>query len=178
METTTPRVPVFTLIGGLLAFAAIVGGAVTLSTYGCGASVGAVAALEPVEVVTGWFDEGILEDGKNKLVPSVTLKLRNKTNEELKSIQINAIFRFVGDTVTLGDYYGWAVPRNPVLAGGSETQPLVMRSKVGYTGTQPRMQMLQNKEFIDAKVEIFLKQGSKVWAKLAEYPIQRQLLTK
>ena len=118
METTTPRVPVFTLIGGLLAFAAIVGGAVTLSTYGCGASVGAVAALEPVEVVTGWFDEGILEDGKNKLVPSVTLKLRNKTNEELKSIQINAIFRFVGDTVTLGDYYGWAVPRNPVLAGG------------------------------------------------------------
>ena len=80
--------------------------------------------------------------------------------------------------MTLGDYYGWAVPRNPVLAGGSETQPLVMRSKVGYTGTQPRMQMLQNKEFIDAKVEIFLKQGSKVWAKLAEYPIQRQLLTK
>ena len=53
-----------------------------------------------------------------------------------------------------------------------------MRSTLGYTGTQPRMQMLQNKEFVDAKVEIFLKQGSKVWAKLAEYPIQRQLLTK
>jgi hypothetical protein len=39
------------------------------------------------------------------------------------------------------------------------------------------MQMLQNREFIDAKVEIYLKQGSRVWAKLAEYPIQRQLLT-
>ena len=33
------------------------------------------------------------------------------------------------------------------------------------------MQMLQNKEFVDAKVEIFLKQGSTVWAKLAEFPI-------
>ena len=43
---------------------------------------------------------------------------------------------------------------------------------------QPRMQMLQNKEFVDAKVEIFLKQGSKVWAKLAEFPIERQLLTR
>ena len=52
-----------------------------------------------------------------------------------------------------------------------------MRSALGYTGEQPRMQMLQNKEFVDAKVEIYLKQGSKVWAKLAEYPIQRQLLT-
>jgi hypothetical protein len=40
------------------------------------------------------------------------------------------------------------------------------------------MQMLQNKEFVDAKVEIYLKQGSKVLAKLAEYPIQRQLLTR
>jgi hypothetical protein len=40
------------------------------------------------------------------------------------------------------------------------------------------MQMLQNREFIDAKVEIYLKKGSKVWAKLAEYPIQRQLITK
>jgi hypothetical protein len=37
--------------------------------------------------------------------------------------------------------------------------------------------MLQNKEFVDAKVEIFLKQGSMVWAKLAEFPIERQLLT-
>ena len=52
-----------------------------------------------------------------------------------------------------------------------------MRSTLGYTGTQPRMQMLQNKEFVDARVEIFLKQGSKVWAKLAEFPIDRQLLT-
>jgi hypothetical protein len=52
-----------------------------------------------------------------------------------------------------------------------------MRSTLGYTGEQPRMQMLQNREFIDTKVEIYLKQGSRVWAKLAEYPIQRQLLT-
>ncbi|MFA5911735.1 MAG: hypothetical protein WC815_23395 [Vicinamibacterales bacterium] len=178
METKTPRVPVLTLIGGLLAFAAIVAGVVTLSSYGCGASVDAVAALEPVDVVTGWFDDGIIEGGKNKLVPSVTLKLRNKTTEELKSIQINAIFRRVGEKEMWGEYYGWAVPREPVLAGGAETGALVMHSTLGYTGTQPRMQMLQNKEFMDAKVEIFLKQGSKVWAKLAEYPIQRQLLTR
>jgi hypothetical protein len=37
--------------------------------------------------------------------------------------------------------------------------------------------MLQNREFVDAKVEIFLRQGSQVWAKLAEFPIERKLLT-
>jgi hypothetical protein len=178
MDTTTPRVPLVTIVGGLLTFAAIVFGAVTLSSKGCGPSLDAVAALEPVDVVTGWFDEGILEDGKNKLVPSVSLKLRNRSGEELKSIQVNAIFKRVGEQEMWGEYYGWAIPRDPVLAAGAETGPLVMRSALGYTGTQPRMQMLQNKEFIDAKVEIFLKQGSQVWAKLAEYPIQRQLLTR
>lgn len=149
---------------------------VVLSTS-CGASVDAVAALEPVDVVTGWFDDGIVEGGKNKLVPSVTMKLRNKSGQPVRSIQINAIFRRVGEQEMWGEYFGWAVPREP-LPAGSATSTLVMRSTLGYTGTQPRMQMLQNQEFVDAKVEIYLKQGSKVWAKLAEYPIQRQLLTR
>jgi hypothetical protein len=148
-----------------------------LLSISCGASVEAVAALEPLDVVTGWFDDGIVEGGKNKLVPSVTLKLRNKTDEPIRSIQINAIFRRVGEQEMWGEYFGWAIPREPVLGPGATTNTLVMRSALGYTGEQPRMQMLQNREFIDAKVEIYLKQGSKVWAKLAEYPIQRQLLT-
>ena len=165
--------PLLTRTSGLVLVAVL-----ALFASNCGSSVEAVSALEPVDVVTGWFDDGIVEGQKNKLVPSVTLKLRNKSDESLKSIQINAIFRRVGEQEMWGEYFGWAIPRNPELAAGAETQSLVMRSTLGYTGTQPRMQMLQNKEFVDAKVEIFLKQGSKVWAKLAEYPIQRQLLTK
>ena len=149
-----------------------------LFTLGCGASLDAVAALEPIDVVTGWYDDGIIEGGKNKLVPSVTLKLRNKSDRPLKSIQINAIFRRVGEQEMWGEYFGWAVPRDPALAPGAITNTLVMRSTLGYTGDQPRMQMLQNSQFVDAKVEIYLKQGSKVLAKLAEYPIQRQLITR
>ncbi|MEY4095821.1 MAG: hypothetical protein RLZZ53_3020 [Acidobacteriota bacterium] len=150
----------------------------TLISISCGSSTDAVAALEPLDVVTGWYDDGIIQGGKNKLVPSVTMKLRNKTDQPIRSIQINAIFRRVGEQEMWGEYFGWAIPREPELPAGSETKPLVMRSTLGYTGDQPRMQMLQNREFIDAKVEIYLKRGSKVWAKLAEYPIQRQLITR
>ena len=149
-----------------------------LLTISCGASVDAVASLEPLDVVTGWYDDGIVEGGKNKLVPSVTLKLKNKGDQPLKSVQINAIFRRVGEKEMWGEYFGWAVPREPVLEPGATTKPLVMRSTLGYTGDQPRMQMLQNSQFVDAKVEIYLKQGSKTLAKLAEYPIQRQLITR
>lgn len=149
-----------------------------LFTAGCGSSADAVAALEPIDVVTGWFDDGIIEGGKNKLVPSVSMKLRNKSSGQLKSIQINAIFKRVNEQEMWGEYFGWAIKREQPLAPSATTGPMVMRSTLGYTGTQPRMQMLQNKEFVDAKVEIFLKSGSKVWAKLAEFPIDRQLLTR
>jgi hypothetical protein len=37
--------------------------------------------------------------------------------------------------------------------------------------------MLQNSQFVDARVEIFGKQGSRTWVKLGEYPIDRKLLT-
>lgn len=158
------------------AFSAIIFAVVFIA--GCGASVDAVASLEPIDVVTGWYDDGIIQGGKNKLVPSVSMKLRNKSGQELKSIQINAIFRRVGEKEMWGEYFGWAIPRTEPLAAGAETKLMVMHSTLGYTGDQPRMQMLQNREFVDAKVEIYLKQGSKVLAKLAEYPIQRQLLTR
>ncbi len=143
---------------------------------GCSSRIDPVAALEPVDVITGWFDAGIVE-GKNKLVPSVSLKLRNKADRPVRSIQINAIFRRVGESEMWGEHYGWAVQRDE-LAPGAETAELVMQSALGYTGEQPRLQILQNSQFIDAKVEIFVKRGSQVWAKLAEYPIQRQLLTR
>jgi hypothetical protein len=151
--------------------------AVLAAAGACRKAIDPVASLEPVDVVTGWFDAGIVEGGKNKLVPSVSLKLRNKTGESVRSIQINAIFRRVGEAEMWGEHFGWAVPREG-LAPGEVTQEMVLQSALGYTSDTPRLLMLQNSQFVDAKVELFLKQGSQVWAKLAEYPIQRQLLTR
>jgi hypothetical protein len=154
---------------------ALAGGAALAAS--CRASVDPVTQLEPVNVVTGWYDEGIVEGGRNKLVPAITLRFRNKTGAPVRSIQVNAVFRRVGEQEMWGEWFGWAVPRNP-LAAGAETPDLLLKSTLGYTGIQPRMQMLQNKEFVDAKVDIFLRSGSRTWSKLGEYPIQRQLMTR
>jgi hypothetical protein len=151
-------------------------GLVTVVSAGCNRGVDPTTALEATDVITGWYDAGIVEGNLNKLVPSISLKLRNKSSEPVRSVQINAIFKRVNEAEMWGEHFGWAVQGEP-LPPGASTKDLVLRSGLGYTGQQPRLQMLQNKEFVDAKVEIFLKQGSRVWAKLAEFPIERQLLT-
>jgi hypothetical protein len=143
---------------------------------GCTRNIELVKALDVTDVHTGWYDAGLQPDGKNKLVPSVSLKLRNVWNEPVKGVHINAVFRRVNEQEAWGEHFVRAIGPdglNPGETGG----PLVLRSNLGYTGTESRMQMLQHREFVDAKVEIFGKQGSQTWVKLGEYTIDRQLLT-
>ncbi len=133
--------------------------------------------LQIVNVKTGWYDTGIVEGGINKLVPSVSLEFRNVSDREIASVQINAVFRRVGEPETWGDHFVRAIDGSGLQAG-STTPPLVLRSTFGYTGSQARVQMLENKEFVDAKVEIFGRHGRRNWAKMGEYQIDRQLLTR
>ena len=132
--------------------------------------------LQITEVRTGWYDAGIMEDGKNKLVPSATFKLKNVSPEDIASVQVNAVFRRVGEGESWGEHFINAIDRNGLPAGATGN-PVVVRSPLGYTGTQPRVQMLENKEFVDAKVEVYGKHGSRAWVKMGEYQIDRQLLT-
>jgi hypothetical protein len=36
--------------------------------------------------------------------------------------------------------------------------------------------MLQNREFVDAKVDVFGKHGSRTWVKMGEFQVDRQLV--
>jgi hypothetical protein len=148
-----------------------------LAASGCSRNVDVEQALDVVDVHTGWYDAGIQPDGKNKLVPSVSLKLQNVSQEPVSGVQLNAIFRRVNEQEAWGEHFVRAIDREDPLAPGATGGDIVLRSSLGYTGTQPRLQMLQNKEFIDAKVEVYAKQGSQTWKKVGEYQIDRQLLT-
>ena len=143
---------------------------------GCRRNVEVEKVLQVVEVRTGWYDAGLVEGGKNKLVPSTSLRLQNVSGEPISSVQLNAIFRRQGEQAAWGEHYVKAIGQEDLPPGG-KTREIVLRSNLGYTGTQPRLQMLQNREFVDAKVEIYGKHGPRTWAKLGEYPIDRQLLT-
>jgi hypothetical protein len=147
----------------------------SLAAAGCEDGVDVQEALVVTDVVTGWFDAGI-QDGKNKLVPSISFRVRNQSASTVRSVQLNAVFRIVGDQEELGASLVRGIDSNG-LAGGQATEAFVLRSALGYTGEQPRADMLQHGQFQDAQVEVFAKHGSRQWVKLGQYPITRQLLT-
>lgn len=129
-----------------------------------------------VDVHTGWYDAGVQDNGSNKLVPSISLGLRNVSDRDIASVQVNAVFRRVGEQEAWGEHFINAIDSGGLPAGAT-TPPIVLRSTLGYTGTDPRLQMLQNKEFVDAKVEVYGKHRSRMWVKMGEFQIDRQLLT-
>ena len=74
-------------------------------------------------------------------------------------MQINAVFKRDGETRTgARTSCAASAPTAWPRATGDE---LVLRSSSAIPGRQSRAQMLQNKEFVDAKVEIFGKHGSR-----------------
>jgi len=145
----------------------------------CSESVDLPQVLQVTDITTGWYDAGIVQDvegAKNKLVPSISFRLKNAHARGIASVQINSVFRLVGDEEELGS--AWVRGIDPKgLPPGESTEPLVLRAPLGYTSLQPRAQMLQNREFVDARVEVFAKHGSAQWVKVADVQIERQLLT-
>jgi hypothetical protein len=146
-----------------------------LASTACGPAPDVGKAVQIADVTTGWFDAGIT-NGQNKLVPSVTFKLKNVSNEPVTVLQANVLFHRVNSAEEWGDGF-LKVTGTEGLAPGATTDPLVVKSPLGYTSDAPRADMLKNAQFVDAKVRILAKSGSGNWTPLGEYPIERRLLT-
>ncbi len=151
--------------------------ALVVAAAGCSPNVDLAQALQITVVDTGWFDAGIV-NGQNKLVPSITFKVKNVSDQKLVSLQINALFR----RVTEKDEWGanlLSVAGSSGVAPGEETGPFTIRSPLGYTGSdQSRQELLANSHFVDAKVELLGKYAAAQWKRLGEYPIKRVLIEK
>jgi hypothetical protein len=142
----------------------------------CGGASQPISKLvQPVDVKSGWFDAGV-EDGKNKLLPTIVLTLKNVSNEQVANVQLNAVIRRVGETDEWGGAFQKAIGTDGIAPGGS-TKPIVLRSNLGYTGIEPRAQMFKNSQFVDAQVQVFAKHGGEQWTKLGEWQIAREMLT-
>jgi len=149
--------------------------AVSLSACGGSRSNQDISKLLAVtDVKTGWFDAGI-ENGMNKLVPTIMLTLQNASHEKITQVQLNAVIRRIGEKEEWGGAYTRAIASEG-LAPCASTKPIVLRSNLGYTGVEPRNVMLKNSNFVDAQIQLFAKYGGANWVKLGEYPVARVLL--
>jgi hypothetical protein len=103
--------------------------------------------------------------------------LKNLSDQPLAALQVNAVFRRVNDKDEWGSAY-LAVTKSDGLQPGATSQPVTINSQLGYTGTDPRAEMLQNSQFVDAKVDLFAKYASLQWVRIGEHPIERRLITR
>ena len=146
----------------------------------CSPSVDIKEAVEVADVSSGWYDAGIV-DGKNKVVPSVTFKLRKKPDADLSGVALNVAFRYVpapGSNVEepWEDFY----VQRAEFKNGNETDPLVVRLPNGYTGDPPqsRAEMLKNSHFRDVRAHIFARVTSAQWVEIGAIDVQRQLIVR
>jgi hypothetical protein len=148
-----------------------------VSFAGCGPTVDLTTGLQVSIVDSGWYDLGIV-NGQNKLVPTVVFTLHNISDQKLVTLQINALFRRVTENTEWGSGF-LTVAGSQGLAPGATSDPITIKSQLGYTGSdQSRQEMLQNSQFVDAKVELFAKYGSTQWVKVGAFPITRQVMSK
>jgi hypothetical protein len=149
-----------------------------LASAACGPTVDLTKGLKITIVETGWYDAGII-NGQNKLVPMVSFTLTNLSDQKLAALQVNASFRRANESEKeWGTGFITAVGSKG-LAPGATTDPLVLRSQLGYTGSdQSRQEMLQNSHFVDATVDLSAKYSNIQWVRMGRFPIERKLITK
>jgi len=143
------------------------------SSFACNTAIDPATGLELESVSTGWRSVGVV-DGMNKLVPSVSFKLKNVSDRSLPSLQVNAVFRRVGEDGEWGSTFVTAAGTDGLAPGAAAD--VSVKSHLGYTGTDSRAEMLRNTYFVDAKVDVYAKYGSTQWTRIGEYAIDRQLI--
>ena len=140
---------------------------------GCQESIDIKQSLQVSDVTTGWFDAGIV-DGKNKLVPSVSFRLRNTADQELDAVSLNLVFKFTDTGENYEEVFKQRIPLQD-----KQTELITVRSQVGYTGEPPqtRVDMLKHSGFRDMNAVIFVRQAGGQWVEVHRVPVERQLLT-
>jgi hypothetical protein len=125
------------------------GAVLALGAAGCGVPDVDVAKVVKVgDVTTGWFDVGIV-DGQNKLVPTAVFTVTNTGTETLAGLQVFTVFRFIGENEELGSGLV-ALRGKDALAPNATSKPITVRANWGFSGLQPRAQMLMHSQFKDA----------------------------
>ena len=154
-----------------------------IAAAGCSKPVDLKQALQVTDTVTGYHDAGVV-DGKNKIVPSVTFRLKKSTDDSLRPLSLNIAFKKLpaaGTAVPPGspaeedwdEKFVQSVPFD-----GNQTAPLTFQASAGFTAEPPqtRADILQHRLFQDVRVHIFAKHSASQWVEIASLDIPRQLL--
>ena len=154
-----------------IACAAVLSAGVAAS--GCN-SVDLKTQVQVVDVSSGYFDNGLNASGLNHLVPSVTFSVRNVSDKEVSSIDMVVMYWAAGQD-SEQDEALIKVVGGSGLPAGATTEPVVSRSRIGFTMAGARAELFNHSLFKDWTAKLFLKRGGKI-VPAGEYKIEHKLL--
>lgn len=148
--------------------------ALSLSGAGC-TQVDLEKALNVTDVFTGWYDFGPVGEA-NKLVPSFSFKLQNNGDAALNRVMLLVSFWESGATDESDSKTITGIGPDS-LGPGASTQPILVRSDVGYTLESPQTKddLFMHGRFKDFSVRLFARRSGRLIS-LGEFPIDRRII--
>ena len=146
--------------------------ATALAVASC-STINLTQAIEVTDIISGYYDNGI-KDGLNHMVPMITFRLKNKTDQPLSSVQLTVAFWAAGKD---GDQDS----RQIVGIGGTALQPgqssesITVRSSVGFTLAQPRADLFTHPDFVDWTVKMFARRSGRIYA-IGEFKVDHRFI--
>jgi len=131
-----------------------------------------LSKLEPTDIFSGYYDDGV-KDGLNRLLPSISFRLKNNGAVPASEVQLTVSFWRDGDDGELDSLEIAGIGAQEVPQGGT-TAPILVRAKVGYT-LDPRDELFTHSGFRDFTARIFAKRGGKI-VPIGQFRIGRSVL--
>ena len=158
------RPPAFALLCGLWLIAAAA----------CGPEPDLKASLRVVPELSGYYDPGVQPDGENRLLPSLTFRLKNEGPLPINHVDlVIAYWEFGAD----GEKDSLQIKGigSAALDPGQTSEPMTVRSTIGYKGPVPRVEFFTNSIFKGFTVKVFAKRKGKT-TPLGEFPVDERIL--
>lgn len=138
----------------------------------CGRAID-LSKLKLTNVITGYHDDGI-QNGLNKLVPSVSFSLQNADTIDATQVQLIVSFWHEGDDGELSSKEVAAIGSTAIVPGATG-EPILVRSDNGYTIETARDTLFTHSMFKDFKAIVLAKRDGKI-VRLGEIKIERRIL--
>lgn len=143
------------------------------ASAGCGPQPDLATDLKLTPTLSGYYDDG-LKDGFNRILPSITFTLKNEGKLPITNVDLVAAYWEKGadgesDSKQIRGITGAG------LEPGATSEPITVRSTIGYTHEGPRADMFTNSYFKGFIVKVFAKRAGKT-TRLGEFPIEARLL--
>ncbi len=147
--------------------------AASLAAATCGGTPDLTKALSVTDVLSGWYDNGV-KDGQNHLLPSITFRLKNQSDQSIFGVQLTVAFWREGedgewDSRQVSGIGGSALP------SGQSTGSITVRASVGHMTEMPRAEIFTSSLYKDVVVKMFAKRGGRIFS-IGEFKVEHRII--